>query len=80
MAWVARRTEADADTLWVIEGAASYGAILAGTVAAHGYPVAAAPSIDAKKRRGVGKQTRSMPTRSPLPHWDYRSSSCVVRA
>ena len=55
ISWVARRTEADADTLWVIEGAASYGAILAGTVAAHGYPVAEAPSVDAKKHRGVGK-------------------------
>lgn len=55
MAWIARRTEADADTLWVIEGAASYGAILAGTVAAHGYMVAEAPGIDAKKRHGVGK-------------------------
>ena len=53
--WVARRTGADADTLWVIEGAATYGAILAGTVASHGYPVAEAPRMDAKKRRGVGK-------------------------
>jgi transposase len=53
--WVARRTNADADTLWVIEGAASYGAVLAGTVAAEGYPVAEAPWMDAKKRRGVGK-------------------------
>lgn len=55
MAWVARRTDADADTLWVIEGAASYGAILAGTVAIYGYPVAEAPRMDAKTRRGVGK-------------------------
>lgn len=53
--WVARRTNADADTLWVIEGAASYGAILTGTVATHGFPVAEAPSMDAKKSRGVGK-------------------------
>lgn len=53
--WVARRTDADVDTLWVIEGAASYGAILAGTVAAHGYPVTEAPRMDAKKNRGVGK-------------------------
>lgn len=55
LAWVARRTEADVDTLWVIEGAASYGAVLAGTVATHGYPVAEAPRMDAKTRRGVGK-------------------------
>lgn len=53
--WVARRTGADADTLWVIERAATYGAILAGTVASHGYPVAEAPPMDAKNRRGVGK-------------------------
>ena len=53
--WVARRTNADADTLWVIEGAASYGAILAGTVAAHGFPVTEAPRMEAKKNRGVGK-------------------------
>jgi len=53
--WVARRTEADADALWVIEGAASYGAILTGTVASHGYPVAEAPRMDATQHRGVGK-------------------------
>lgn len=53
--WVARRTGGDVDTLWVVEGAASYGAILAGIVAAHGFPVAEAPRMDAKKRRGVGK-------------------------
>lgn len=55
LTWVVRRTEADADALWVIEGAASFGAILTGTVAAHGYPVAEAPRMDAKQRRGVGK-------------------------
>lgn len=53
--WVARRTNADAGTLWVIEGAASYGAVLAGTVAAQGFHVAEAPRMDAKSRRGVGK-------------------------
>lgn len=55
IAWVARRTNADADTLWVVEGAASYGAILAGTVAGQGFPVAEAPRMDAKSRRGTGK-------------------------
>lgn len=55
IAWAARRTGADADTLWVIEGAASYGAILAGIVTAHGFPVAEAPRMDAKKNRGIGK-------------------------
>lgn len=53
--WVARRTNADADSLWVIAGAASYGAILAGIVAAYGFPVAEAPRMDAKSRRGSGK-------------------------
>lgn len=55
IAWVARRTHADADTLWVIEGAASYGAILAGTVATHGFTVAEAPRMDTKQNRVVGK-------------------------
>lgn len=55
IAWVARRTDADVDTLWVIEGAASYGAIVTGIVASHGYTVAAAPRIDTKQHRGVGK-------------------------
>ncbi len=55
IAWVARRTEANADTLWVIEGAATYGAILTGTVASHGYPVAEAPRIEAKQHYGIGK-------------------------
>jgi hypothetical protein len=55
IAWVARRTEADLATLWVIEGAASYGAVLAGAVAAAGYQVAEATSMDALPRRGVGK-------------------------
>jgi transposase len=54
-AWVARRTEADLATLWVIEGAASYGAVLAGAVAAAGYQVAEATRMDALSRRGVGK-------------------------
>src|SRR5690625_2882808 len=36
--WVARRTEADADVLWVIEGAASYGTALTAAVTAAGYP------------------------------------------
>jgi transposase len=55
IAWVARRTEADLATLWVIEGAASYGAVLAGAAAAAGYQVAEATRMDALPRRGVGK-------------------------
>lgn len=55
IAWVARRTGADPATLWVIEGAASYGAILAGTVAGAGYEVAEAARMDARAHHGVGK-------------------------
>jgi transposase len=55
IAWVARRTGADLATLWVIEGAASYGAILAGAVGAAGYQIVEAPRMDARARRGLGK-------------------------
>ncbi len=55
IAWVGRRAGGDADTLWAIEGAASYGAIVAGAVAALGFPVAEAPRMDTRKNRGVGK-------------------------
>lgn len=55
IAWVSRRTNADTQTLWVIEGAASYGAILAGTVDTRGYLVAEAPRMSPKAYRGVGK-------------------------
>lgn len=53
--WAARRTGPVAEALWVIEGAASYGALLAGAVAAGGYQVAEAPAMDARNRHGVGK-------------------------
>jgi transposase len=39
IASAARRTDTDLATLWVIEGAASYDAVLAGAVAAAGYQV-----------------------------------------
>lgn len=55
IAWVARLTGADLATLWVIEGAASYGALLAGAVGAAGYEVAEAARMDARARHGVGK-------------------------
>lgn len=55
IAWATRRTGADLDTLWVIEGAASYGAVLAGAVSAEGYQVAEAPRMDARAHYGVGK-------------------------
>lgn len=56
IAWAARRTGADlAALLWVVEGAGSYGAILAGAVGAAGYEVVEAPRMDARGRRGLGK-------------------------
>ena len=55
IAWVARRTSADHTTLWVIEGAASYGAVLAGAVSAEGYQVAEAARMDTRAHHGVGK-------------------------
>lgn len=55
IAWVARCTGADLAALWVIEGAASYGALLAGAVGAAGYPVAEAARMDARAHHGVGK-------------------------
>jgi transposase len=58
MAWVARLTDADLTVLWVIEGAASYGALLSGAVGAAGYPVVEAARMDAKAHHGVGKSDR----------------------
>lgn len=55
IAWVARLTCADLAALWVIEGAASYGALLAGAVGAAGYPVVEAARMDARTHHGVGK-------------------------
>ncbi len=55
IAWAARRTQGDADTLWVIEGVGSYGALLAGTVSRSGYRVVEAPRIYALAQRGAGK-------------------------
>lgn len=53
--WAARRTGGDLGTLWVIEGAATYGAQLCHTVQEAGYPVIEAPAMSARTRRGVGK-------------------------
>jgi len=57
IAWAARHTGGDLGTLWIIEGAGSYGALLAGTVARAGYGVAEAPRVTAyaPARRGTGK-------------------------
>lgn len=55
ISWARRRTGAVAETLWVIEGIASYGALLAGAAAAGGYQVAEAPAMDTRARHGIGK-------------------------
>lgn len=55
IAWAARLTGADLAALWVIEGAASYGALLAGAVGAAGYEVVEAARMDARAHHGVGK-------------------------
>lgn len=55
LTWVARRTDGNTDTLWAVEGAASYGATLVGAIIDAGYPVAEAPRVDARKRYGIGK-------------------------
>jgi len=77
IAWVARRTDADADTLWVIEGAASYGASLAGAATAHRYTVAEAPRMNAKDRHGIGKTMPLMRTGSQRPRWLCWKLGCV---
>jgi transposase len=55
LSWAANRTGGDLDALWVFEGAASYGARPAGSVAAGGYPVAETGRMNARGNRGVGK-------------------------
>lgn len=55
IAWVARRTDGDLNTLWVIEGIGTYGARLARAAAEAGYPVAEAARMNARANRGVGK-------------------------
>lgn len=55
MTWVGRHTGGDLSTLWVIEGAASYGAILAGAVTGLGYEVVEAPWMNPKAHHGLGK-------------------------
>lgn len=55
IAWVARRTDGDLSTLWVIEGVATYGARLAATATRSGYEVVEAARMDARAHRGTGK-------------------------
>lgn len=53
--WVARRTGADLDALWVVEGVGTYGARLARAAADAGYSVVEAPRMNARGNRGLGK-------------------------
>lgn len=55
IAWAGRATGGDAETLWVIEGVASYGARLARAVTDAGYQVVEAPRMNARARHGIGK-------------------------
>jgi transposase len=55
IAWVAKRTGADLATLWVIEGAASFGAMLAGAVTDSGYQAVEAARMDKRAHAAAGK-------------------------
>jgi transposase len=55
IAWVARRTGADLNTLWVIEGVGTYGARLAVAASDAGFRVVEAARMNARANRGVGK-------------------------
>ena len=55
IAWAGRGTGGDAETLWVIEGVASYGAGLARAVTNAGYQVVEAARMNARARHGIGK-------------------------
>jgi hypothetical protein len=58
LTWAGRRTGGDLETLWVIEGIGTYGAILADHVAEAGYTVAEAASMNARDRHATGKDDR----------------------
>ena len=55
ISWVARRTNDTAETLWVIEGAASYGALLTAAVSTAGFRVAEAPQLGRHLTAAKGK-------------------------
>lgn len=55
VAWVSRLIGGDLTALWVIEGAATYGARLARVVTDAGYEVAEAARMDARTHHRVGK-------------------------
>jgi len=55
IAWTGRRTGGDLDTLWVIEGAASYGSGLAALVEQAGYGVVEAAAMNPRATHATGK-------------------------
>ena len=55
VSWAGRRTGGDANVLWVVEGAGTYGARLARVAADAGYTVVEAPRMNARANRGIGK-------------------------
>lgn len=55
ISWAGRVTGGQAETLWSIEGVATYGARVARAAAESGYEVVEAPRISARTRRGIGK-------------------------
>lgn len=55
LAWIARRCGGDASTLVVIEGVASYGALLAATITRGGLLVVEAPRMNARAHHAQGK-------------------------
>lgn len=55
MNWVTRRTDNTDEILWVVEGAASYGALLTAAVSSAGFQVAEAPQLGRHLTHGTGK-------------------------
>lgn len=55
VSWARRRTHAETDVLWVIEGIGTYGARLAHTASQAGYTTVEAPRMNARANRAIGK-------------------------
>lgn len=77
---VARRTRADLDTLWVIEGVATYGARLARAAADAGYCVVEAAKMNTCANRGVGKSNPSTRATPRKRSCRFRTTNCVCHA
>lgn len=77
LGWAARRTNHDPDTLWVIEGTGSYGALLTGRVTTTGRQVVEAAHMPKTSRHGAGKTDQLDARRIaaavlPLDHTELR--------